>query len=66
MPYIKVHPFDYQKVKNTKPINVHSGEQPARKQAISMKNGQVRTIVHYDKRHKGRTLGEMVYETYRV
>ena len=66
MPCIKVHHFDYQKVKNTKSINVHSGEQPARKQAIRMKNGQVRTIVHYDKRNKGRTLGEMVYETYRV
>lgn len=60
--YAKAHPFGYIPVKKR-----HEGRPFTPKgflQKVKMKDGSVRTIQHYKEAHRGRTLADMVYESF--
>jgi len=65
--YAKAHPFNYiPRFSRDKRIQLH-GFYCRRIQTITMKDGSVKQIYHHAPSiKKGRTLGEMVYESFHV
>ena len=65
--YIKVHPFNYVQRHSRNKKTQCFGYYCRRIQTITMKDGSVKQIYHTAPSvKKGRTLGEMVHESFRI
>lgn len=66
--YAKTHPFDYKPQKCFKSKRVQCrGAYCRRVQTIDLGNGQIKNIYHsFPSVKRGRTLGDMVYESFSV
>ena len=63
--YAKAHPFGYIKQKTRKKKDVSNYRPISHIQTIRLSSTQVKTIYHVNPAKRGRTLAEMVYESFK-